>query len=120
MTSTAPAEPAIEVAGGPRTLAPASGQFGNNTIGALIVGVDQRARPGRPGRARDAVEAAAPMGWDGDAGSAGEVVGMRSFHTSAPYAALTSKFGFNPAHICQAAGRRFAVARRRREDPAHV
>ncbi|WP_411288705.1 transketolase-like TK C-terminal-containing protein, partial [Phenylobacterium sp.] len=70
--------------------------------------------------ARVAVEAAAPMGWDRYVGAAGEVVAMRSFGASAPFAALESKFGFTPAYIYEAARRQLAAARRRQEEPAHV
>jgi transketolase len=69
---------------------------------------------------RVAVEAASPMGWDRYVGLAGEVIAMRSFGASAPFAALKSKFGFTPAHIYQAARRQLAAAGRRQKEPAHV
>ena len=46
--------------------------------------------------ARVAIEQASTFGWERYVGSAGRVVGMRTFGASAPLKALQKKFGFEP------------------------
>ena len=50
-------------------------------------------------RARVAVEAASPLGWDRWVGEDGEVVGMTTFGASAPAKVLFEEFGFAPERI---------------------
>jgi transketolase len=50
-------------------------------------------------RARVAVEAAVPMGWERFVGDAGAVVGMTRFGASAPADELFERFGFTPDHV---------------------
>jgi transketolase len=54
-------------------------------------------------RARVAVEAAAPFGWERWVGDAGTVIGMERFGASAPAAALFERFGFTPDRVADAA-----------------
>ncbi|QUD88701.1 transketolase [Phenylobacterium montanum] len=56
-------------------------------------------------KARLAVEAASPLGWDRYVGPEGAVIAMRRFGASAPYADLQSKFGFTAADVAEAARR---------------
>jgi len=49
--------------------------------------------------ARIAIEQASTFGWERYVGSAGRVVGMRTFGASAPLKALQKKFGFEPERI---------------------
>jgi len=49
--------------------------------------------------ARIAVEAGTVMGWERYVGTAGEVIGMRTFGSSAPAPALFKRYGFTPANI---------------------
>jgi transketolase len=50
-------------------------------------------------RARVAVEAASPLGWDRWVGEDGEVIGMTTFGASAPSKVLFEEFGFAPERI---------------------
>src|SRR5207249_2206936 len=50
-------------------------------------------------KARVAVEQASTFGWERYVGSAGHVVGMRTFGASAPLKALQKKFGFEPDRV---------------------
>jgi transketolase len=52
-------------------------------------------------RARVAVEAASPIGWDRWAGDLGEVIGMTTFGASAPAAAVFEHFGFTTEHVVE-------------------
>ena len=53
--------------------------------------------------ARVSVEQAATMGWERYVGSAGEMIGMHSFGSSAPLKDLLKKFGFTPEAVLEAA-----------------
>ncbi len=53
--------------------------------------------------ARVAVEQASTFGWERYVGSAGRVIGMKTFGASAPLKALQEKFGFEPDRIAAAA-----------------
>jgi transketolase len=55
--------------------------------------------------ARVTVEAASPLGWERYAGSAGTVLGMRSFGLSAPLAVAAERFGFTVEKVTEAAKR---------------
>jgi transketolase len=52
---------------------------------------------------RIAVEAGHPVGWERYVGSEGKVIGIISFGTSAPGAAVMEKFGITVANIVQKA-----------------
>lgn len=52
-------------------------------------------------RARLAVEAAHPMGWDRYVGDRGAVIGIDHFGASAPGGLLMEKFGFHVDHVVQ-------------------
>jgi transketolase len=54
-------------------------------------------------RARVAVEAASPFGWERYVGDLGRVVTMNRFGASAPYKVLAEKFGFTTANVATAA-----------------
>ncbi|HEY4163185.1 MAG TPA: transketolase [Dongiaceae bacterium] len=54
-------------------------------------------------KARIAVEQGSVLGWDRYVGSAGEVIGMKTFGSSAPLKELQRKFGFEPERIVAAA-----------------
>jgi transketolase len=54
-------------------------------------------------RARVAVEAASPLGWERYVGAGGAIVGMQSFGESAPIADLMRRFGFTPEHVAAVA-----------------
>ncbi|MEX1177643.1 MAG: transketolase [Nitriliruptor sp.] len=54
-------------------------------------------------RARVAVEAGVPMGWERFVGDLGEVVGMTRFGASAPAPELFEKFGFTADHVASVA-----------------
>jgi transketolase len=54
-------------------------------------------------RARVAVEAGVPMGWERFVGDAGAVVAMTRFGASAPAADLFEKFGFTPDNVASVA-----------------
>jgi transketolase len=60
-------------------------------------------------RARVAVEAAVPLGWERWVGDLGAVVGMERFGASAPAGELFEKFGFTGEHVAEVA--REVVAR---------
>jgi transketolase len=60
-------------------------------------------------RARVAVEAAAPFGWERWVGDLGTVLGMERFGASAPAEVLFERFGFTPERVAEAA--RDAIAR---------
>lgn len=53
--------------------------------------------------ARVAVEQGSVIGWDRYAGSAGTIIGMHTFGSSAPIKDLQTKFGFTPEKVLQAA-----------------
>jgi transketolase len=53
--------------------------------------------------ARVAIEQASTFGWERYVGSAGHVIGMRTFGASAPLKALQEKFGFEPARVVTSA-----------------
>ncbi|HWC09173.1 MAG TPA: transketolase [Solirubrobacterales bacterium] len=53
--------------------------------------------------ARIAIEEASPLGWERYVGDAGEILAMRTFGQSAPYADVEAEFGFTPEKIAQAA-----------------
>jgi transketolase len=53
--------------------------------------------------ARVAVEQAATFGWERYIGSAGRIIGMKTFGASAPLKALQQKFGFEPDRNAAAA-----------------
>jgi len=53
--------------------------------------------------ARLAIEQASTFGWERYVGSAGRVIGMRTFGASAPLKALQQKFGFEPDKVAAAA-----------------
>ncbi|MFB7574580.1 transketolase C-terminal domain-containing protein [Streptomyces sp. NPDC056165] len=61
-------------------------------------------------RARVAVEEAADFGWSRYVGLDGAILGMETFGASAPIQKVQAKFGFEPAHVIQAA--RDQLARR--------
>jgi transketolase len=52
--------------------------------------------------ARVSVEIRAALGWEGNVGSTGEVVGRRTIGTSAPLKELQRKFGFTLERIVAA------------------
>jgi transketolase len=52
---------------------------------------------------RVAVEQAGPLGWDRYVGLGGEILAMRSFGASAPFADLKTRFGFTADHLYAAA-----------------
>jgi transketolase len=54
-------------------------------------------------RARVAVEAAIPLGWERYVGDSGRVVAMTGFGASAPYKVLAEEFGFTPANVATVA-----------------
>jgi transketolase len=54
-------------------------------------------------RARVAVEAASPLGWDRWVGSEGRVIGISHFGASAPAKEIFTQFGFTPEKIAAAA-----------------
>jgi transketolase len=54
-------------------------------------------------KARLAIEQASTFGWERYVGSAGHVIGMRTFGASAPLKALQEKFGFKPERIVTSA-----------------
>jgi transketolase len=62
--------------------------------------------------ARVAVEQGSVIGWDRYAGSAGSIVGMHTFGSSAPLKDLLKKFGFTPEKVLEAA--RDQIARHKR------
>ncbi len=53
--------------------------------------------------ARLAIEEASPLGWERYVGDAGEILAMRTFGQSAPFADVEAEFGFTPEKIAQAA-----------------
>jgi transketolase len=53
--------------------------------------------------ARVSVEMGSVVGWDRYAGATGEIIGMRTFGSSAPLKDLLPKFGFTSAHLLAAA-----------------
>jgi transketolase len=50
-------------------------------------------------KARLAIEAASPFGWERYVGPNGAVIGMNRFGASAPYKVLAEKFGFTKANV---------------------
>ena len=54
-------------------------------------------------KARVAIEAAVPLGWDRYVGPYGAVVGVDRFGASAPYQVLYEKFGLTPQHVTEVA-----------------
>jgi transketolase len=53
--------------------------------------------------ARVSVEQASAIGWERYVGSAGRIIGMRTFGASAPLKELQKKFGFEPDQVVAAA-----------------
>jgi transketolase len=53
--------------------------------------------------ARVAVEQASTFGWERYVGTAGRIIGMKTFGASAPLKELQRKFGFEPEHLVEAA-----------------
>ena len=54
-------------------------------------------------KARIAVEAASPQGWDRYVGDMGEIIGLDHFGASAPYRVLYEQFGITSEHVVEAA-----------------
>jgi transketolase len=54
-------------------------------------------------RARVAVEAASPMGWERYTGDGGAVIGLDHFGASAPADVLFQEFGFTPEAVADRA-----------------
>jgi transketolase len=54
-------------------------------------------------RARVAVEAAHPLGWDRFVGEQGSIIGMTTFGASAPAKDVFAHFGFTPEHVADEA-----------------
>jgi transketolase len=54
-------------------------------------------------RARVAVEAGVPLGWERYVGESGEVIGLRRFGASAPYQVLADKLGFTAQAVADRA-----------------
>ena len=61
--------------------------------------------------ARVAVEQGSVIGWDRYTGSAGTILGMHTFGSSAPIKDLQSKFGFTPEKVLEAARAQVAKAK---------
>jgi transketolase len=61
--------------------------------------------------ARVCVEQGSVIGWERFAGSAGQIIGMRTFGASAPLKDLQKKFGFAPESVVAAAKAQLARAR---------
>jgi len=53
--------------------------------------------------ARVSIEEASTLGWDRYVGSAGTVIGMHTFGSSAPLKDVTTKYGFTPERVVEAA-----------------
>jgi transketolase len=64
-------------------------------------------------RARVTVEESSTYGWHRYAGTGGAILGMETFGASVPIQQVQAKFGFEPAHVIEAA--RDQLARWRRE-----
>ncbi|MBX6364222.1 MAG: transketolase [Gemmatimonadetes bacterium] len=64
-------------------------------------------------RARVAVEAASTFGWERWVGPDGAVIGMTTFGTSAPAAAVQRAFGFTPERVVETAKKVIEGVRRR-------
>jgi transketolase len=54
-------------------------------------------------KARIAVEQGSVLGWERYVGSAGRVIGMKTFGASAPLKELQRRFGFEPERVVAAA-----------------
>jgi transketolase len=54
-------------------------------------------------KARLAVEAASPFGWERYVGDLGKVIGVTTFGASAPGATLMREYGFSVEHVCEQA-----------------
>ena len=54
-------------------------------------------------KAKIAVEAGSPQGWDRYVGESGEVIGLNHFGASAPYQILYEKFGITAEHVVEKA-----------------
>ena len=54
-------------------------------------------------KARIAVEAASPQGWDRYVGGGGEIIGLDHFGASAPYDVLYEQFGITAEHVVEKA-----------------
>jgi transketolase len=63
-------------------------------------------------QARVVVEQGSVIGWDRYAGSAGAIIGMHTFGSSAPLKDLLPKFGFTPGKVMEAA--KAQIARNKR------
>jgi transketolase len=62
-------------------------------------------------RARIAIEAGSPFGWERYVGQSGRVLGINSFGASAPAAKLYEKFQLTASAICRVAHEMLATAR---------
>jgi transketolase len=58
--------------------------------------------------ARVAIEQGSILGWERYVGSAGQIIGMKTFGASAPLKELQRKFGFEPNRIVAAAKQQLA------------
>ena len=54
-------------------------------------------------KARLAIEAASPLGWERYIGDSGAILGVDRFGASAPYAALAEEYGFTTDHVVKLA-----------------
>jgi transketolase len=54
-------------------------------------------------KAKIAVEAASPQGWDRYVGDMGEIIGLDHFGASAPYNILYEQFGITAEHVVEKA-----------------
>ena len=54
-------------------------------------------------KARIAIEQASTLGWERYVGDSGQVIGMKTFGSSAPLKELQRKFGFEPDRVVAAA-----------------
>jgi transketolase len=68
-------------------------------------------------RARIAIEAAAPFGWERYVGLDGAIVGVDTFGASAPGPIVMREFGFTPGHVVEIAKARVAACTVLRGDP---
>lgn len=62
-------------------------------------------------RARVAIEAAAPFGWERYVGLDGAIIGVARFGVSAPGPILMREFGLTPDHVVQTAKARIRAVR---------
>ena len=62
-------------------------------------------------RARVAVEAASPLGWDRFVGEEGSIIGMNTFGASAPAKDVFANFGFTPERVADEARKTYERAK---------